>query len=162
MQAHRFIDRTPNILHPLHRIPVLVMLLVSMTAGTVGAEASYRVVTSIKPVHSLVSAVMAGVDEPYLLIRGAASPHAFSLRPSDAMKLKNARVVFLVGKSMETSLINAVEALSNNARVIMLFEAQGLVRRRLREGGTFETHSHETARDNEGTQTRRAHCSSSR
>ena len=152
MQAHRFIDRTPNTRHRLHRIQALVILLVSMAAGTVDAEVSHRVVTSIKPVHSLVSAVMAGVDKPYLLMRGAASPHAFSLRPSDAMKLKDARVVFLVGKSMETSLINSVQALSNNARVIMLFEAQGLVRRRLREGGTFETHRHETARENKGTQ----------
>ena len=127
------------------------MLLVSMAIGTADAEVSHRVVTSIKPVHSLVSAVMAGVDEPYLLMQGAASPHAFSLRPSDARKLRNARVVFLVGKSMETSLINSVQTLSNNARVIMLFEAQGLVRRRLREGGTFETHSHETAWDNQDT-----------
>ncbi len=128
------------------------MLLVSMTAGTADAEVSHRVVTSIKPVHSLVSAVMAGVDEPYLLMRGTASPHAFSLRPSDAMKLRNARVVFLVGKSMEVSLINAVQALSNDARVIMLFEAPGLVRKRLREGGTFETYSHKTARGNKDTQ----------
>ena len=146
MQALRFTDCTPNI---RHRMQVLVMLLVSMTFGTADAEVSHRVVTSIKPVHSLVSAVMAGVDEPYLLIRGAASPHAFSLRPSDAMKLKNARVVFLVGKSMEISLINAVQALSNDARVIMLFEAPGLVRKRLREGGTFETY---TARGNKDTQ----------
>ena len=37
-----------------------------------------KVVTSIKPVHSLVSAVMAGVGEPSLLVKGAGSPHTYA------------------------------------------------------------------------------------
>ena len=53
-----------------------------------------RVVATIKPVHSIVSAVMAGVGEPHLIMRGAASPHDFSLRPSDAGRLQDAHVVF--------------------------------------------------------------------
>ena len=46
------------------------------------ADSGVRVAASIKPVHSLVSAVMAGVCEPHLIMRGASSPHDFSLRPS--------------------------------------------------------------------------------
>ena len=111
------------------------------------ADVTNRVVTSIKPVHSLVSTVMSGVGEPHLLMRGAASPHAFSMRPSDAVVLKDARIVFLIDKSMETSLANPVRTLASHARVVMLSEAQGLVYRRLREGGTFEAHSHATDQD---------------
>ena len=116
-------------------------------ASPASADAAVRVVASIKPVHSLVSAVMAGVGEPHLIIRGAVSPHTFSMRPSDAAMLENARVVFLIGESLETSLARPIDTLAGNARVIALSEAQGLVRRPLREGGTFEAHGHGTDDD---------------
>lgn len=128
---------------PLRKL-LTAAALVCMICSPAKAEVMDRVVTSIKPVHSLVSAVMAGVGEPYLMIQGTASPHTFSLRPSDAMRLKNAQVVFLVDRSMEVSLVNSVHTLAENARVVMLSETKGLVLRRLREGGTFEAHSHET------------------
>ena len=116
-------------------------------ASPAAADAAVRVVASIKPVHSLVSAVMAGVGEPHLIIRGAVSPHTFSMRPSDAAMLENARVIFLIGESLETSLARPIDTLAGNARVIALSEAQGLVRRPLREGGTFEAHGHGTDDD---------------
>ena len=49
------------------------MLSSSMTL----AYADVKVVASIKPVHSLVSAVMDGVAKPTLLVEGAASPHTY-------------------------------------------------------------------------------------
>ena len=102
------------------------------------ASAGVRVVASIKPVHSLVSAVMAGVGEPRLLIRGRASPHIFTLRPSDAAAIADADVVFLIGETMETSIARAVKTLARKARVVTLADSEGLVRRPLREGGAFE------------------------
>ena len=116
-------------------------------ASPAAADAAVRVVASIKPVHSLVSAVMAGVGEPHLVIRGAVSPHTFSMRPSDAAMLENARVIFLIGESLETSLARPIDTLAGNARVIALSEAQGLIRRPLRGGGTFEAHGHGTDDD---------------
>ena len=113
------------------------------TADPAVADPSGRIVASIKPVHSLVSAVMAGVGEPRLIIRGTASPHTFSLRPSDAAVLEDSRVVFLVDESLETTLAGPIDALAGEARVVMLSEAEGLVRRPFREGGAFEAHDHE-------------------
>ena len=118
-------------------------------ANPASADAAVRVVASIKPVHSLVSAVMAGVGEPHLIIRGAVSPHTFSMRPSDAAMLENARVIFLIGESLETSLARPIDTLAGNARVIALSEVQGLVRRPLREGGAFEAHGHRTDDDHD-------------
>ena len=112
----------------------------SVIASPASADATVRVVASIKPVHSLVSAVMAGVGEPHLLIRGAVSPHTFSMRPSDASVLENARVIFLIGESLEISLARPIDTLAGNARVVALSEVQGLVRTPLRKGGTFEAH----------------------
>ncbi len=101
-----------------------------------------RVVASIKPVHSLVSAIMAGMGTPHLLIRGKASPHTFTMRPSDAAAIADADIVFLIDEAMETALASAIESLAAKARVIPLADAGGLVRRPLREGGAFEADPH--------------------
>ncbi|MCY4550125.1 MAG: zinc ABC transporter substrate-binding protein [Defluviicoccus sp.] len=116
-------------------------IAVGAVATVSAASADIRVVASIKPVHSLVSAVMAGTGEPRLLMRGRASPHTFTLRPSDAAALAEADVVFLIDELMETSLARSVEALAGKARVVALADAKGLVRRSLREGGAFEADS---------------------
>ena len=97
-----------------------------------------RVVATINPVHSLVSGVMVGVGAPHLIVRGASSPHDFSMRPSDAEKLEQADVVFLIGKYLEASLAGPIGTLAVDAEIVELAETDGLVRRPLREGGNFE------------------------
>lgn len=100
------------------------------------------VVASIKPVHSLVAAVMEGVGEPELLVKGAASPHAYALRPSEARALEQAKVVFWIGEGMEAFLAGPLETLGGNARVVELVKAHDLVELDFREGGPFEAHDH--------------------
>ena len=54
---------------------------------TVNAHADApSVVTSIKPIHSIASAVMEGVGTPYVLVDGASSPHGYALKPSQASR----------------------------------------------------------------------------
>ncbi len=123
-----------------------VALLGCAATGPAAAETGLRVVASIKPVHSLVSAVMAGVGEPYLIIQGASSPHTFTLRPSDAAALEDADIIFLIGDTMETALAGLVDALAGQTLVVALADAPGLVRRLFREGGEFEVdddHDHD-------------------
>lgn len=96
------------------------------------------VVASIKPLHSLAASVMAGVGEPSLLIKGAASEHVYSMRPSDAALLASADVVFWVGKPLETVLIRPLASLTTGARVVALLDIEGLTRLRPREGGVWE------------------------
>lgn len=105
------------------------------------------VVASIKPVHSLVAAVMGDTGSPELLVQGASSPHTYSLRPSEARKLEQAKVVFWVGEGMETFLGKPLDALARNARVITLSETEGLTLLDLREGGAFEAHNHDDHAD---------------
>ena len=118
-----------------------------LAASAAGAEV--RVVASIKPVHSLVAAVMAGAGSPELIITGATSPHAFSLRPSDARNIQNAQIIFMVGDALETSLAGSIDTLGRDARVVRLFETDGLMRLPLREGATFEGHDHGGEGDHE-------------
>ena len=97
-----------------------------------------RVVVSILPVHSLVAAVMEGLGAPHLLIRGGASPHDASLRPSDARALSAAELVIWVGPGLETFLEKPLAALAGAARAIMLIEAPGMHLLAGRPGGAFE------------------------
>ena len=106
-----------------------------------------EVVVSIKPLHSLVSAVMQGVAVPKLLVQGAGSEHVYSLKPSDAKVIERAKVIFWAGPSMETFLDKSIRTLGEGAQVVALGEVDGLTRLKFREGGPFEGHDHEAAND---------------
>lgn len=100
------------------------------------------VVVSIKPLHSIVSAVMQGVAEPKLIVQGAGSEHVYSLKPSDAEAIEHAKVIFWAGPSMETFLDKPIDTLGEGAKVVALGDADGLTRLKFREGGPFEAHDH--------------------
>jgi zinc transport system substrate-binding protein len=121
----------------------LVIVACSLAAaGNAEAAEAPVVVVSIKPVHSLVAGVMAGLGEPVLLVQGAGSEHSYSLRPSQARALDQADVVFWMGETMETFLIKPLQALSGNAKVVALWETPGLALHPTREGGMWEEHDH--------------------
>ncbi len=96
------------------------------------------VVATIKPVHSLVAGAMEGVGEPVLLVRGGASPHHFSLRPSAARALRRAQLVIWVGAELESFLVKPLATLAVNARVVELAAAEGVGKLPARRGGSWQ------------------------
>lgn len=111
---------------------------VALLLGGGPAAAFEGVVASIKPVHALVAGVMKGVGEPDLILKGAASPHTYALKPSDAAALSRAKLVFWVGPHMEAFLTKPLESLAAGATTVELDQATGVERLPLREGGAFE------------------------
>jgi zinc transport system substrate-binding protein len=103
-------------------------------------RAELRVVASIKPVHSLVSAVMAGTGQPVLIVEGSGSPHHYALKPSTARQLEQADVIFWVGHDLETFLEKPVETVGARARPVALGMLADLERLEIREGVNFERH----------------------
>jgi len=106
----------------------LLLLLPAFTLwlAPAGAGEGPSVVASIRPVHSLVAGVMEGVGEPYLLVRGGGSPHAYAMRPSDARALDQAQIVFWIGEAMETFLARPIEVLAGDADAGPFARAQGV------------------------------------
>jgi zinc transport system substrate-binding protein len=102
-----------------------------------------HVVASIKPIHSLVAAVMQGVGEPSLIVKGAASPHTYTMKPSDAAALSSANVVFWTGHDMEKFMEKPLASLGKKATVVAFLETPAIATLQPREGGTFEPHEHE-------------------
>ena len=125
----------------LVRTAFLATTLLSTSATL--AQADVKVIASIKPVHSLVSAVMEGVGSPDLLVEGAGSPHTYSLKPSQAKKLQDADLVFWMSHDLEAFLENAIENIATNARAVSLMESHGLLTLNFREGGAFDAHDHD-------------------
>jgi zinc transport system substrate-binding protein len=99
-----------------------------------------KVIATVKPIHSIVAAVMDGVATPTLLIDGAASPHTFTLKPSDAKALAAAHVVFRVSDGVEPFMGKVVKSLPRSVRVVVLDKLPGLTLHGIRSGGTFEVH----------------------
>lgn len=113
-----------------------------LSTGAVTAQAEVNVVASIKPIHSLVAAVMGGVGEPELIIEGAGSPHTYALKPSQARDLENADVVFWLGHELEAFLEKPLEAIAGNAKSVELIDAHDLIKLEFRDGGAFDKHDH--------------------
>ena len=110
--------------------------------STAIATADVKVVASIKPVHSLVASVMQGVSEPSLLVKGAGSPHTYSLKPSQAKELQAADIVFWMSHDLEAFLENSIESIAKNAKAVSLMDSHGLMKLNFREGGAFDAHDH--------------------
>ena len=125
------------------RIAKPLLLASTMLAATVvSANAEVKVVASIKPVHSLVAAVMEGVGTPGLIVEGADSPHTFAMKPSHAAMLEQADVVFWVGHELEAFLEKPLETIAAKAKKVELMDAHGLVKLAFREGGAIDEHDH--------------------
>lgn len=110
-----------------------------------GAAEGPRVVVSVLPLHSLIAGVMAGVGEPVLLIDGAASPHAYALRPSAARALAEADSVFWIGPELETFLPKPLRSLAGGAHVVTVLDDPGIAVLPVRTGGAWEDTDEHTA-----------------
>ncbi|MDX8352559.1 zinc ABC transporter substrate-binding protein [Cognatiyoonia sp. IB215182] len=121
------------------------LLPLSVTAILMGGTAMAdvpNVAVDIAPVHSLVARVMEGVGTPDLIVQPGASPHEYSLRPSEAAALQNADLVFWIGEDLTPWMENAVETLAEGAAVTTLLETGGTTLLDFREDALFEAHDH--------------------
>ena len=104
------------------------------------ANADIKVVTSIKPIHSITSYIMDGVGSPDLIVDGYNSPHNFQLKPSHAKMLQNADLVIFVGEGIEEFLEKPLESIAKDAKKFALLEQSGFKKLKFREKNIFEEH----------------------
>ena len=121
---------------------ILFLLSAALTFGAQAHAAEPKVVTTISPLHSLTAAIMDGAGTPTLLIRAGISPHAFTLRPSDAKAIEEAQVVFWFGESLTPGLARAIRALPRG-EVVSLLETERLTLLPYRKGGPWDSEPEE-------------------
>lgn len=127
--------------------PFLLALAAALSWSSVALAEVPSVVATVKPLHSLVAAVMGDLGAPALIVKGGASPHSYSLKPSDAQALQSANLVFWTGHGLELFLEDSIGTLAPNATVVELSQAPGIELLPPRESGTFEAHAHEAHDD---------------
>ena len=123
----------------LKKLPILLSILSLLTFYT-NTNADIKVVTSIKPIHSLASYLMEGVGKPDLIVDGYSSPHGFALKPSHAKMLQEADIVFWVGEDMENFMVKPLNSIAKKAEKIELMEIKGINKLKFRERNIFDGH----------------------
>ena len=126
----------------LKKISFILSILSLLTIFT-PANAEIKVVTSIKPIHSLASYLMDGVGKPDLIVDGFNSPHGFSMKPSHAKMLQNADLIFWIGEDLESFLEKPLNSIAKKAEKIELIEIKGLNVLKFRERNIFDEHDHD-------------------
>ena len=113
------------------------------------AKADINVVTTIKPLHSLISNVMKGVGEPSLIIEGTSNPHNFVLKPSHAKLLEDADIIFWIGEDLEAFMEKPLSSLAKDAEKISFIELGTIEKLKFREDNIFEHDDHEDHEDHD-------------
>ena len=83
---------------------LLLSFILLLTIKNVAAQSIPSVVVSIKPIHSIVSALMSGIAEPQLLLKSNNSAHTFHLKPSQIRMLANADLVIIIVRTLSLGL----------------------------------------------------------
>jgi zinc transport system substrate-binding protein len=97
---------------------LLLSLTFLLSLNNVGAQSIPNVVVSIKPIHSIVSALMEGVSRPQLLLESNDSAHTFHLKPSQLKLLSNADLVITIGDGFETGLKKTLGNIKDGSHII--------------------------------------------
>ena len=84
------------------RLPFITLLFAT------NVLASPNIVVSIKPIHSIVSALTQGVSTPTLLLSGNQSAHHAHLKPSQISLLEKADLVVIVHPDFEEGLAKSI------------------------------------------------------
>ena len=136
----------------MKKIKILVCtVLLNIVIINPVAASEISVVTTIKPVHGLVSAVLDGIAVPELLVKGFDSVHGYQLKPSDAQLIERSDMIVWIGEDLETTLIAPVTNLTDDVVVIELSTVEGikLLPNREGPGGHDDHHDDEHGHEDE-------------
>jgi zinc transport system substrate-binding protein len=136
----------------MRKFSVLVMcvMLLNFSPAFAAEATAPKVVVTIKPLYSLVAAVMGDVAKPELLLTGILSPHGFQLTPSQAKMLEDADLVFFSDDALEHYVVDTLHDKQDSSR-IALGQAEGVMVLPPRKSGVWgekksdheEHHEHE-------------------
>lgn len=124
----------------LHKKTLLFVALSTMLSTAPAFNAHAAVVTSIKPLGFIASAIADGVTDTEILLPDGASEHDYSLRPSDVKRLQGADLVVWVGPEMEAFMQKSVRQLPEQKQLQL--SALETVKPLLMKGHHDDDHEH--------------------
>ncbi|MBS4689255.1 zinc ABC transporter substrate-binding protein ZnuA [Aeromonas sobria] len=99
-----------------------------------------EVLTTIKPLGFIAAAITDGVSEPKVLLPTGASPHDFSLRPSDIRSINSANLVVWVGPELEGFM---AKPLANHPHKLTLTQVEGMPLFNYATQDSHDSHDHD-------------------
>jgi zinc transport system substrate-binding protein len=130
----------------MHPQRILLSLLLTLFIP-VAAATELKVLTSITPIQLIASEILADVAQPEVLLPPGASPHQYSLRPSDVRKVKQADLIFWIGPELERFLEKTLS--KTDATVLSFLEAEEMHQEEAEhENKSEHGSSHQESEDN--------------
>ena len=94
----------------------LIFITCLLSANTFAAP---NIVVSIKPIHSIVSALTQGITTPKLLLKTNQSVHNFHLKPSQLSLLDQADLIISIHPDFEAGLTKALSRIDSGKQFIV-------------------------------------------
>ncbi|WJD48829.1 MULTISPECIES: zinc ABC transporter substrate-binding protein ZnuA [unclassified Enterobacter] len=131
----------------LHKNTLLCAAVSAALWAGLSTGANAAVVTSLKPIGFIASAIADGVTNTEVLLPDGASEHDYALRPSDVKRLQSADLVVWVGPDMEAFMQKTTQKIPQAKQVVMA-ELPG-VKPLLMKGAEEDEHEHEGGHDHD-------------
>lgn len=109
-------------------IPSMRYLMFLFLLLPAASYAEISVVTSIRPLFQITSAIMHGAGEPAILIGDEHSAHHFAFKPSHFRTLQQADLVIWIDRGFESGFQQLPDILSSNTRQLALIPTLGLTK----------------------------------
>ncbi len=132
------------------QISAVVLTVAAMCPGITQAKA-LSIVTDIPATHSLVAQVMGNLGEPVLLLSGGASPHDYSLKPSEATLLSSSDAIFWISRDLTPWLPRALQSLAPDTQSLELIKFPDTRTLTFRSTTEFDKHSTDTDKTDDNT-----------
>ncbi|HHQ4937105.1 TPA: zinc ABC transporter substrate-binding protein ZnuA [Aeromonas veronii] len=117
----------------------IIALFTALLAVSLPVRA-IEVLTTIKPLGFIAAAITDGVSEPKVLLPTGASPHDFSLRPSDIRNINSAGLVVWVGPELEGFM---AKPLANHPHALALTQVGGMPLFNYATQDSHDSHDHD-------------------
>ena len=114
-------------------------------------DANADIISSVKPIAFIAQAVSDGVTNTDILLPDGASPHTYSLKPSDLAKIKTAELIIWVGEDLETFMPTVLKSIDKNKQIELMDipTIKSLLRTSTNNHDQQETHSHNNDSDHD-------------
>ena len=118
----------------------VLSILFSSFSAHADVSTDIKVVTTIKPLHSLISRIMETRGEPQLIIEGTNNPHTFVFKPSHAKMIEEADIVFWIGEDLEAFMEKPLNSLAKDTKKIVFMDSEFIEKIEFREKNIFDDH----------------------
>jgi len=96
-----------------------------------------NVLVTLKPLHSLVSALMLDISKPELLLNNLQSPHDYSMKPSDRRRINQADMIIYASPDIESF----IPAIQNGLHQQKFINLTNIAELNLLETRAFDSHA---------------------